>query len=348
MDSPPSDLQNINPNRRTTRSALAEIPARLGRMSVDDNSPYPPITALVSTAQYGQFNASINIPLSYLSPSPSPDELIIQQRGRRRIPVTWSPDIDSKKDRGNSEDHTPQKCSPSKTTIVLRSTPRKRLLLNDPKELFTTPEKLKKMSPNSKRGRIEKPVSIYSGPLHVALKGLSQQQLMDVILHLVDKRPELEEELKEILPSPDLRPLEEKLNELKKNIFKSLPSSRLTSKTDSPAYNRAHTHVLSFKKCVQDQGRQLSDSQYWGSLLDYVFLAWTYVRGTPVWDHPPHNNARKQCFKFLASQCLTALKKGVFTTEQCDDIEEKLERCSIDSEEIQSCIKQLTVIRKKH
>lgn len=31
---------------------------------------------------------------SMMTPGPSPDELIIQQRGRRKIPVTFSPDID--------------------------------------------------------------------------------------------------------------------------------------------------------------------------------------------------------------------------------------------------------------
>lgn len=55
------------------------------------------------------------------------------------------------------------------------------------------------------------------------------------------------QEVKEMLPKPDLHPLEEQLNYLKKNIFKSLPTSRLTSKTDSPAYSRAATHVLAFK-----------------------------------------------------------------------------------------------------
>lgn len=36
-----------------------------------------------------------NFPTSMMTPSPSPDELIIQQRGRRKIPVTFSPDIDA-------------------------------------------------------------------------------------------------------------------------------------------------------------------------------------------------------------------------------------------------------------
>jgi len=41
-----------------------------------------------------------NLPTSMMTPSPSPDELIIQQRGRRKIPVTFSPDIDAIKQVG--------------------------------------------------------------------------------------------------------------------------------------------------------------------------------------------------------------------------------------------------------
>lgn len=128
------------------------------------------------------------------------------------------------------------------------------------------------MSPNSKKCRTEKPSSHSSNPLQAALKGLSQDQLIDIIQQLVDKHPGFGEvsvfvavissyscnsistivtlfwqEIKESLPAPDIRPLEERLSYLKKNIFKSLPNSRLTSKTDSPAYSRAATHVLAFK-----------------------------------------------------------------------------------------------------
>jgi hypothetical protein len=42
MNTPPPEQQN----RRTTRSALAEIPARLGMLSVSDNGRLPPVTAI--------------------------------------------------------------------------------------------------------------------------------------------------------------------------------------------------------------------------------------------------------------------------------------------------------------
>lgn len=49
------------------------------------------------------------------------------------------------------------------------------------------------MSPNSKKCRTEKPSSYSSSPLQAALKGLSQDQLIDIIQQLVDKHVDLGE-----------------------------------------------------------------------------------------------------------------------------------------------------------
>ncbi|KAL6963439.1 hypothetical protein U1Q18_043257, partial [Sarracenia purpurea var. burkii] len=51
----------------------------------------------------------------------------------------------------------------------------------------------------------------------------------------------------DVIPEPDLRPLEQHLTFLKKNITKALPISRLSSKTDAIAYHRAASHLLAFK-----------------------------------------------------------------------------------------------------
>ncbi|KAL1138711.1 hypothetical protein AAG570_008773 [Ranatra chinensis] len=260
-----------------------------------------------------------NLPTSYISPSPSPDELVIQARGRRRLPVSWSPDIDTGRCMSRSEANK-ERTPGAGGGVVLRSTPRKRLLLNDPMELSPSPEKKRNMSPTAKKVRVDKPMSLFGGTLDIALKALSNDQLVSVIQTMVIKHPYLEEELKASLPAPDLRPLEERLHDLKRNIFKSLPNSRLTSKTDSPAYNRASTHVLAFKKCVVEQGRMLVSSQQWESVIDYVLEAWRQVAATPLWDNPPHNAARRHCFKFLAAQCMTALRRLHWPPERCNQL----------------------------
>ena len=47
-----------------------------------------------------------------------------------------------------------------------------------------------------------------------------------------------------MLPAPDLAPMEERLLYLKRNISRSLPNTRLESKTDSLAYNRVSGHLV--------------------------------------------------------------------------------------------------------
>lgn len=179
----------------------------------------------------------------------------------------------------------------------------------------------------------------FKGPIDTALKGLSPTQLIRMIKNITYKHPEIEQEIRSEMPVPDLTPLEERLSYLKSNIFKSLPTSRLTSKTDSPAYSRVSTHLAAFKKCVVDQGKILVESQHWESVIQYVFLAWNYVKATPVWDNQPHNAQRKQCFKALTTFCMTALKKGALQKDVLADVQDKLQGMVADSEEIISCLK---------
>ena len=51
--------------------------------------------------------------------------------------------------------------------------------------------------------------------------------------------PKIKEEVTNILPVPDLSNFEEQFTSLKKNIFRAMPTSRLTdSRSDASVYNR--------------------------------------------------------------------------------------------------------------
>lgn len=63
------------------------------------------------------------------SSNPSPDEIVIKGRGRRSLPLKWSPiPIESPQKTPSS---SLARKSPKKGLIALRSSPRKRLQLND-------------------------------------------------------------------------------------------------------------------------------------------------------------------------------------------------------------------------
>lgn len=125
-----------------------------------------------------------------------------------------------------------------------------------------------------KKMRIDRPVDTANSKIADSLKACTSNQLIGIIEKLVSKRPELEkvgplvselfgsisdafcswefttdlfQDLKDVIPKPDLRPLEVHLTYLKRNISKALPVNRLCSKTDAIAYHRAAAHLVSFK-----------------------------------------------------------------------------------------------------
>ena len=335
---------------------------------------------------------------SMTGPSPSPDEMVITARGRRAIPLTFSPDVHTtplsqRMQRthpgisssyggqsrgisqlarggvgvgchgGNSGWQTPPN-SLTRLLLPTRTSPRKRLTLTDsppgtiPSASTPSPSPEKtclsssmiytssRKSPVIKRFRMTQSTGNLANDADpiTKLKGLSHDQLTSLLTEILLQRPEIKEEVNRMIPDPDIAAMESNLNYLKRNIYKSLPNTRLESKTDSMAYNRVSTHLLAFKKAITDQGKRLCDAQAWSSVVNHSIMAWAYVKSTPVWDNQPHNNVRRQCFKQLAANALQAIKRGVWNAETSKKLKDKMSTMEKDSEDIGLCIKQLDLI----
>lgn len=336
-------------NLETTRAraVLAEIPTELG---------FPIQHRAVNHLGALRRNAlnpalidspAANIPDSFLSPRMSPDEAVIQQRGRRRVPIMWSPEKGFQ-----SPNKTPTK---SISAMTLRSSPRKRSLIRELSDVRVSGIDASHSSPSNKKNTPSKgspgsakKLRLQEGsinrsksevPLETLLKGFSQDQLIAMITGMVQTNPRLEDVVRSELPVPDIAPLEEQLCYQKRNIFKSLPATRLVSKTDSPAYARAATHLAAFKKTLIDQSQSLQSSKHWDALLDYVLMAWNYVRLTPVWDNHAHNAIRRHCFKILSYHANSALKNGStgLGKERIERFHAKLKLMGADCEDINDC-----------
>merc|ERR1719309_286045 len=117
--------------------------------------------------------------------------------------------------------------------------------------------------------------------------GLSKSQLVDLLASLID--PSIASNLQKLLPKPDLSGLITHLTYLSQNIYKDIPVSRLSPRTDSSAYNRVSVHLSAFKKSLLEDLAMLVEAGQWASVLKYVIMTWEIVRATPVWANPPHN-----------------------------------------------------------
>lgn len=179
--------------------------------------------------------------------------------GRRRLNTTWSPE--QKTRNAGVAQGTPTKNG--LMSLTLRSSPRKRLLDNF---VHTTPEKIFSPKKNETPVKNSNPYGLHTSakklkfeersiiqtspntPINVALKGLTKDQLISIIQNMVNYQPDLEPKIRSNFPVPDLKPMDDQLVQMKKNIYRSLPSSRLICKTDSSAYSRAAVHLAEFKK----------------------------------------------------------------------------------------------------
>ncbi|EDX11245.1 uncharacterized protein LOC6738860 [Drosophila simulans] len=366
-----------------TRMALAEIPDRLealrmantptnsNRRTPDEPTPAAIINTPNANGGLGlRVDNDVNVVQAQdfvFSPLPSPDELVIRQRGRRRFTTTFSPDKVNGGGgagggaSGGSSMRSPFQRTPTKnfqltSGMILRSSPRKRLTMGStppeptPMDTYSpikmaTTKQLWPGTPIVKKLKLEdRPVGQTNkdATLPSLLQGLSQEQLIDLIMNNIKSASD-EGEIRTQLPTPDISALEQELHHAKRLIFKSLPTSRLCKKTDAAAYSKASMHLNEFKRVLQSQAKRLHDSTHWDALVDYVSMAWQCVASTPNWESHAHNAVRRQCFKLLACSCYAAIKHGGMRLGQLrlETLERNLREWSKDYEDVLSCVNAL-------
>ncbi|XP_017081048.1 uncharacterized protein LOC108114528 [Drosophila eugracilis] len=363
-----------------TRMALAEIPDRLealrmantptnaNRRTPDEPTPAAIINTPNANGGLGlRVDNDVNVVQAQefvFSPLPSPDELVIRQRGRRRFTTTFSPDKvngGAGSASGGSSMRSPFQRTPTKNLqmtsgMILRSSPRKRLTMGStppeptpmdtysPIKMVTT-KQLWPGTPIVKKLKMEdRPVGQTNteASLPSLLQGLSQEQLIELVMNNIKSASD-EGDIRRQLPTPDISFLEQELHHAKRLIFKSLPTSRLCKKTDAAAYSKASMHLAEFKRVLQSQAKRLHDSTHWDALVDYVSMAWQCVASTPNWESHAHNAVRRQCFKLLACSCYAAIKHGGMRLGQMrlESLERNLREWSKDYEDVLSCVNAL-------
>ncbi|CAO1373010.1 unnamed protein product [Diamesa serratosioi] len=344
----PGSLQNLMDRRSFSQSFEDVDEEHWTSHSVNQS-----IEDRVLTPRFGNLENSQHVQLD----NPSPDEIIIRQRGRKKFPkLNWSPVKSPFKTptKKTTTSHHLSLLSPSpakslfnnSSPMILRSSPRKRIFNDNSADEqnsstpCTTPNKRLKFDEKSLN-------STNSGlPMKTLLKGLSNSQLIDIICEMSRKEPGIKDEILKNLPIADVRPMEEHLVVLRKNINKSSPRSRLLSKTDGSAYTRASIHLTSFKKAICLHCKTLTESQHWDALIDYVLMAWSYVRALPLWDEISHNNLRRDCFKILTLNVKNALRTAGndLGNERLTNVNNKLKSMITDYEDANKCQEYLDIL----
>ena len=185
-------------------------------------------------------------------PSISPDEAVIRRRGKRKVPLNFSPEK-AEQEEDNISYSSPTPYSAKKVCKVnpseLRVKPKPRKLFSDedsPKlvieegngdtesdtdhlsitSIKTFGQTEKNLNHNNNMGKTEDHLNM--------VKVLSQEQLVKVLTDLAEQDLLTKRRVTELLPvQPDISRKIANLEEMKLNVFKALPKSRLTNHRDS-------------------------------------------------------------------------------------------------------------------
>lgn len=231
-----------------TRMALAEIPDRLEALrmantptNANRRTPDEPTPAAIVNTPNANGGGGLGLRVDndanvvqaqdfVFSPLPSPDELVIRQRGRRRFTTTFSPDkvngggaVAGGGESSSSSVRSPFQRTPTKNLqltsgMILRSSPRKRLTMGstppEPKPMETyspikmaTTKQLWPGTPIVKKLKMDdRPVGQTNTDVALPslLQGLSQQQLIELVMNTM-KTSSDEEGIRRQLPTPDIR-----------------------------------------------------------------------------------------------------------------------------------------------
>lgn len=286
----------------------------------------------------------------------SPEEQIIQQRGRLRssprkkaltsnsprIKVTEMVDLisDSPNDKsGWTPLRKKSQVDGIKRRLQLEEQASRVDLDSEPQD--DSIDRNQEIAPKKKR-KYTKSNKSEPPNLHKRLSVLSCEQLTKLVETLVGNHPELEEEI--AIPSPDISNLIENLERCKSNIFKSFPNSRWGSNRDAFCYRRVKTHLDSFTKSCIDQGKQLESFESWTALIDYILKAWEIVDELPQWDNPDHNKSKNRCFKTLGVQCRKAIGQIHLTQSEYRDVLSRLDEAVQINDNLLPCIQ---LVKKK-
>ncbi|XP_029942280.1 uncharacterized protein LOC115384103 [Salarias fasciatus] len=166
---------------------------------------------------------------------------------------------------------------------------------------------------------------------------LSTQQLVQLIRSLIM----VEQSKESRVAAPDLRSLQEDLQQKKANVYRSIPYSRFGSNRDAHCYRKAYPHLLAFKVSCQEWGQVLLRSQDWDGALEHALMAWRYTSQLPQWDTAGHNALREQCYRVLAAHALAALQHHRPDASRGRELLRRLSTARLHSQSIVPCIKEL-------
>lgn len=148
------------------------------------------------------------------------------------------------------------------------------------------------------------------------LKALTPAQVVDLVVTICDKHPDVKSDIVGMLPSADVDSMIKALQTARRKISGAFPHVRWGSNADNYAFKRVSPTLSAFKAVVARQAQPLCTGKMWGDLLAWATKAYPIISSLPKWDSASNNEGYEPMFKRLKTFLQTCLDSGALSAEQ--------------------------------
>ncbi|KAI9202290.1 uncharacterized protein BJ171DRAFT_600985 [Polychytrium aggregatum] len=181
------------------------------------------------------------------------------------------------------------------------------------------PQLVSRSSPNDLAALSEPPISPQTSRpgLHSLLATLDRSQLQDLVASLVEQHPQLDSDVRGLMPALSIPHAKHTLLELERRLNETFPYSRWgPDRCSDYAFNRVapalaalqdslvfHLDYFTEPRAGREPEGLAIDASYPVDALAYLHLATEVVHRLPVWQNPSHNlETRIELYRRLARQ----------------------------------------------
>ena len=144
------------------------------------------------------------------------------------------------------------------------------------------------------------------------IRGLTKEQLEEMILNVTNELPDIEETVRKHLPTFDIQQAIQEAQKLKKKLFQEFPNTRYGSPYDHYAFTRVKSSQSAYSTAVRKPLTVLSSAKQWSVLLDYILAVIEESAELPDWDCEADRKPKQSLFKAFASHLLKILERNDF------------------------------------
>ncbi|KAF9343654.1 Tethering factor for nuclear proteasome sts1, partial [Mortierella sp. NVP85] len=143
------------------------------------------------------------------------------------------------------------------------------------------------------------------------IAALSAEQLINLVDTLVDRNPELADDIAELVPRPTVASVQPLFNSMETKLRESFPYTKWGPGRDDYSFNRVKPVLVELVDTVEDYTNHFtSPSEFPTDSFSYLHMATEVCHRLPEWDNATNNEPKQNLYKSLEQSWIKSIREA--------------------------------------